>query len=203
MRHGQTDMNIKKIMQGRTDILLNDKGRAQAKLAHDFFQSEGISFSHVVTSPLSRAYETACIASQMDEEDIRIDIRLLEIDFGPYEGQVFDLEDDYIKSLYLHPETFTPAPGAESYQELIARSADLIEEARSRYANTTDSDNINDAVLFVAHGAVMRAILSYVLDLPLKDFWSSPVDNCTVYRLDLDLGNDHAIQVFPGFRRDA
>ena len=59
VRHGQTQLNRKSVLQGRSDHPLNDVGREQAKSVGDAFRDAGIVFDRVYTSPLGRAVETA------------------------------------------------------------------------------------------------------------------------------------------------
>lgn len=64
MRHGQTDWNLRGLLQGRTDIPLNDTGRAQAREAAERFRGLGHHWDFVVSSPLQRAQETAVIVAE-------------------------------------------------------------------------------------------------------------------------------------------
>ena len=62
VRHGQTDWNIIKRLQGRENVPLNDAGHAQAAVVSQLIEQNrrhGVSFATVCTSPLSRAYDTA------------------------------------------------------------------------------------------------------------------------------------------------
>ena len=85
IRHGQTANNKKKLLQGRSDTFLNEEGRQQALQASDWFAAQGIRFSKVYSSPLRRAVETAELIAGPDTR-ILTDDRLLEMDYGPYEG---------------------------------------------------------------------------------------------------------------------
>ena len=82
IRHGQTDMNNRKVLQGRSDHPLNDAGIAQAQKAA--YELRHISFTKVYTSPLKRAIQTAEILAP--NAHAVIDDRLIEMDYGPYEG---------------------------------------------------------------------------------------------------------------------
>ena len=61
IRHGQTIWNATGRLQGHTDIDLDERGRASAIDLGNKLESEGITFDAIYSSPLSRAYETACI----------------------------------------------------------------------------------------------------------------------------------------------
>ena len=82
IRHGQTELNTRQVLQGRSDSPLNETGIEQARKAAK--RLRGIDFSHVYTSPLKRAVQTAAIVVP----GIRpvADERLIEMDYGPYEG---------------------------------------------------------------------------------------------------------------------
>ena len=83
IRHGQTEWNVLGLMQGQTDIPLNDTGRAQAKQMAKSLQ--GVTFDKVFCSPLSRALETC--QAVVDASQIIVDKRIAERYFGEFEGE--------------------------------------------------------------------------------------------------------------------
>ncbi|MCR5590625.1 MAG: histidine phosphatase family protein, partial [Lachnospiraceae bacterium] len=80
MRHGPTDWNEKLKLQGRTDILLNDRGKKMAEEAARKYKDINIDICYC--SPLSRALETARIFLQGRDVPIVTDERLKEMSFG-------------------------------------------------------------------------------------------------------------------------
>ena len=82
-RHGQTDYNKMKKMQGLFDAPLNQTGIKQAEAAGALIG--GIKFDRVYSSPLKRALDTASIIGRTAREDIIKDERIIETDFGKYE----------------------------------------------------------------------------------------------------------------------
>ena len=143
LRHGQTDWNINNLAQGRTDIPLNDVGRAQAVEAAKLLTGHGI--RTIVASPLGRAKETAEIASAAIGLPVRYDQDLQEVSFGDHEAKpmLADWFDDWVA------EKFTPA-GGEPFAELRDRVVGAVNQALLLEA----------PVLIVAHGAVFRALRS-------------------------------------------
>ena len=93
VRHGQTDWNAARRIQGDTDIPLNERGRAVARATAEGMRD--IPVDVMFSSPLIRAYETAQILAEGRGIEIRRDLRLREICFGEYEG--FLLEERNIR----------------------------------------------------------------------------------------------------------
>ena len=88
-RHGQTDLNHNRRMQGLTDCPLNDKGIEQARRSR---QNIGdVHFDAVYASPLQRARLTGSIIGNVDLSEIIVDDRLIEVNFGKYEKRKYYL----------------------------------------------------------------------------------------------------------------
>lgn len=91
LRHGQTVWNKSRLLQGSRDIELCEEGRAVARERCD--QLKEVDFDVIYSSPLKRAYETACIIRGDRDIPIIKDDRLREINFGENEGKsVIELE---------------------------------------------------------------------------------------------------------------
>ena len=167
IRHGQTELNNKKALQGRSDHPLNDTGIAQAQEAAAMLQ--GVKFDAVYSSPLIRAVQTAKILAP--ELEPIIDERLIEMDYGPYEGM--DLQN-------LAPEVITffsdfihnPAPdGMEQLSSVVERAGLFIQEH-----GRTDGN-----ILISTHAIAMKGILEYLTPESRGGYWNKYVGNCEVY----------------------
>ena len=113
IRHGETWKNKEKLLQGRSNDPLNEAGIRQAEEAREFFKDRGIHFSKVYTSPLVRAVRTAQIIAG-DSVGVITDDRLLEMDYGPYEGT--SLEPPAPEVLYFFMDLY-PLRGYSSFSD--------------------------------------------------------------------------------------
>ncbi|MCR4779794.1 MAG: histidine phosphatase family protein [Ruminiclostridium sp.] len=178
MRHGRTDWNDLRKLQGRTDIPLNDVGRKMAARAAEEYRD--VHFDICFCSPLIRAKETAEIFLKNRDVPIITDDRLMEMCFGEYEGleNSFDIPDCPINVLFYTPEKYKAPPGgAESLEELFARTGEFLKE--KVYPLTYNGKD----VLIVGHSAMNCSIVCQVGNIPLKDFWSAGIDNCKLMKL--------------------
>ncbi len=140
LRHGETDWNARGWSQGNIDIPLNAVGAAQAQAAALVLRNRGI--ATIISSPLSRAHDTAIAVGRVIGRDVALDEELREVSFGVNEGQpMADWFATWVDG------TFTP-DNAESFADLRARSVRAINRALALTA----------PVLVVAHGALFRAI---------------------------------------------
>ena len=90
IRHGETLLNYKGVLQGWLDVSLNEKGKEEARKTGE--ELKGIIFKKAFSSPLIRAKETTKIileASGNLTTPLRLENRIKEINFGEYEGQVY------------------------------------------------------------------------------------------------------------------
>ncbi len=178
LRHGITDWNAQKRLQGQTDIPLNEDGRALAEKAHEEYKD--VHFDVCWCSPLIRARETADIVLRGRDIPIHYDDRLQEISFGEYEGVSWlTLEDDSpIFTFFNSPEGYDIRPaGGESLNDLFARTGEFLREIA--YPLVEQGQD----VLVVGHGAMNSSIVCQVKDLPRSEFWSAGIENCKLKKL--------------------
>ena len=136
LRHGETDWNAEGRAQGLSDVPLNERGRDQARDAARLLATFDI--GAVIASPLARARETASIVAEARA------LPLHEVAFGEREGEVMGAwYEDWLEG------RSTPT-GGESFDQLAARGAAVL--ARHLAGDQTAP------LLFVAHGALFRAI---------------------------------------------
>ena len=88
---------------------------------------KNIKFDYIFSSPLERAYETACIIRGSRDTEIVKDERLIEIGFGLYEGTVVEERKGSIALFFDDPQNYVEEKGAESYESLLARTKAFIE----------------------------------------------------------------------------
>lgn len=177
IRHGKTEWNEIHKLQGRTDIPLNEEGRAMAREAADRYKDTH--FDICFCSPLARARETAEILLEGRDVPITFDDRLIEMSFGIYEGveNSFAVGDCPVNVLFEHPEQYEPVPEGESLEQLYARTGEFIADVVNPLL-----DEGKD-VLIVGHGAMNSSIVCQIKDVPLKDFWSAGIENCKLMQL--------------------
>lgn len=175
IRHGQTELNKKNLLQGRSDEPLNAEGCLQAEQLKSFFEAEGITFTQVFTSPLIRAVQTAKIAS--GKEDMKADERLLEMDYGPYEGT--DLKAIPPELLHFFMDFVNnPAPeGMERLDNVVKRSGDFLEDIRE----AAKQGNI----LVSTHAVAMKGLLEYLTPGSNGSYWSKTIGNCAVFAVEV------------------
>ena len=177
IRHGETDWNAQRRIQGASDIPLNDTGRAQAA-RHGATMAgldEDWSTFDFVASPLSRTRETHKIVVSHLRDDlpqVRFDARLREIEFNRWEG----LSWSYIEStepeahLIYRTKGWDEAPhGGESYGDVAARVEAWLETVR------------RDTVI-VSHGGVSRVLRALYLGLEGNRATDLPVPQTTFFR---------------------
>lgn len=141
IRHGETDWNAQHLRQGLIDNPLNEAGRDQARLARHFVAQAQI--THIVSSTLSRAFDTAQILNEDAQLPLTTDARLVERCFGIYEGR--PLKE--APSVNGHVADGQPHEKIEAAAAVVLRTRRAIEDAQKLYPQ--------GRILFVTHGGVM------------------------------------------------
>lgn len=203
MRHGQTDLNVEKRLQGSSDTPLNAVGRNQALETHEFLVKEGLLPTKVISSPLSRALETACLASGFDKSKVEIERDLIEMSFGEFELKGSDeLDPEFIHSFFKEPQSYVPPKNGESYDEAYERVDRFFKDFKEKIRNGEILDT--DIVLLVSHGATSHVIFEYLANTERKDIWNVDFNNCALAELLLDLAgnNDSYHFITKGFQKN-
>lgn len=173
-RHGETLWNIEGKFQGSQNSDLSERGVENAKKLGKSLAS--IDFDRIYSSPLGRAFETAKYIRGDKDTEIVVKNSLKEMSFGIWEG----MENSKVEELYPEekhyfwnePHMYSPVEGGESYQELIERASNVL--------NEIIENESGENILIVAHAAVIKAMFIGIKNLQLEDFWSPPflVNNC-------------------------
>lgn len=175
LRHGQTEFNVKKLVQGRCDSPLTDLGRKQAGMAAAWLKSHDVVPDKVVTSPLGRAMDTAqLVATELLGPDAAVESceGIIERSYGTFEEGPHDA---------LPTDVWDPGEGlipfgGEGSQALQGRMVDTL-------TNIMDVDGI-ETLLAVSHGSASRQFIKAAapegFELPTK------LPNCAIMIFDFD-----------------
>lgn len=183
IRHGQTDWNVERRLQGQRDTPLNETGRGQARrngralAAH--FAAAGIdpdSFDFV-SSPLLRAATTMELARAemgLDPAAYRTDPRLMEITFGAWEGYTLEelaAEFGLVAAAREADKWNYVPPGGESYKMLTERIRGWL-------------GSVDRPTVAVSHGGVNRAFRGLLENLPSHEIPSLDVPHDRILRVE-------------------
>lgn len=187
LRHGETDYNRRKIVQGSgVDSELNDWGHRQAQAFYDYYQN--LPFEVVITSFLQRTHQTAhpFIAQGIPWEQ-NPDIN--EINWGVHEGRESEpwMIDAY-KNLITEwkNENFTAAlEGGESALSLARRSQRFIDGLRTRP---------EELLLVCSHGRALRCLMCCVKGQHLREMESYSHSNTGLFKVHFD-GKEYQVEL--------
>lgn len=170
-RHGETQWNAENKICGRTDLPLTANGLAQAEALGEKAAELGLDL--ILCSPMLRAQQTAAPAARRCGIPVILDERLIEQDYGIYEGK--DRKDP---GFLANKRQFARRyPGGESMMDVAYRVYDLLEEIKGKYTGKR--------VLLVCHGGVCRLIRTYFEDMTNEEFFLYSEENGAVreYRI--------------------
>lgn len=148
VRHGETDWNRERRLQGSLDIPLNDIGIAQAHQLAGRFAT--LPIACVASSPLARASATGAIIATTCACPLHVDARLREVDHGSWSGHTLPDIGRRFPALVVHeqlrPEAFDVS-GGESLADVSRRVSEVLAELLTRHAG--------QSVLVVTHGVTL------------------------------------------------
>lgn len=185
IRHTTAALDSQRVCYGHTDVPL--AASYPVDQADLFKRASGLWKQPLIySSPLQRCAELAESLAAPTNAEVQFDDRLKELNFGDWEERLW--EDIPRADLDAWANDFVDGspPGGESYRALQTRVNALLDELRAR---PLIADGNRD-VLFVAHGGVIRALLAWALELPLRKSFS----------FEINPGSISAIRYTQGFR---
>ena len=166
-RHGQTEWNVEKRMQGQANSPLTELGRKQADALRQ--RLSDTEFDAVYCSSLQRAVDTADIICKGRKQDIVHLDSLMEIAIGSWSGMLLSEVDEAYpeqsNNFWKNPEAYIPMPGGETYLQLRERAGKALLEMAKKHKNQT--------VLVVSHGFVLKLLYNIFRYQPLADIASN------------------------------
>jgi len=173
VRHGQTEWNLIRKLQGALNSPLTTEGIEQTKLLKE--KIDHIKFDKCYSSPQGRAFDTAKLLLE-DKLEIEIIEALAEMGFGDVEGlEKENFKEKYPTEFYnLWHEAHHYDPSAfhgETFENALDRSIMSLEEIVSR--------NSSGNILVVGHGMILKLIFGHIWNHDLEKFWEDPVPQNT------------------------
>lgn len=178
IRHGQTDLNLKGIVQGRgVDSPLNDNGLKQAQAFYDSYKN--VPFDKIYTSTLIRTHQTVApfLKNGVPMEQL---IGLDEISWGIYEGQE-QTEDilsgfEKVVNSWKNNDLDLAIENGESPNALVYRQKEAIDYMLQQPEEET--------ILVCMHGRALRIMLCHLTDVPVCKMDDFPHTNTALYKLE-------------------
>ena len=185
IRHGITAWNKAKRMQGQTDIPLAEEGIELAVRTGKGMADVPIDL--VISSPLSRAVETAECVIRGRNIPMITDERIQEISFGEWEGECVQdsqrLPEGYMEQFFHDPLHLPQAPGGETFLQVRERTGAFLDEIR------TKTEYQDKTLLISTHAAAGRCLLSHFFADGDVNIWRTGVPaNCSVSIVEIKDG---------------
>ncbi len=164
VRHGQTERSALHVYSGQADVPLTAVGQAQARRAGELLATSGV--EAIVSSPLSRARDTAAAIAAATGAPIRVDERLIEVDYGPFEGLDRDGARQRFGAAFAawREDPFgAPVPGMEPLEVALDRARLATAEIVATGART----------VIVGHQGILRLVLIALGQIARGDYFTT------------------------------
>jgi broad specificity phosphatase PhoE len=176
VRHGQTDENVSGKISGQGAAPLNARGQEQAALAASVLLPLGV--THLFSSPVARARQTADILAQHLQLPVEEVADLREVEYGEWEGQFFHtIRQHPVAQHVFHNPIQAVFPNGESLPAVQQRGVQAIEHIRRQQPH--------GVMAVVSHGDVIRTVLAHYLAMPFNDYRRLSIDPGALSTLEL------------------
>ena len=185
VRHAQSIGNANAQWPSRADDRLTEAGRRQAVRLRLRLQQESHEPTHIYSSPIGRALETARIASSIWDQRIETWEDLAENDVGLFSGLTWaEVENRFPHVARAFTDTWSldVVDGAETHAQRTARAQRVVNRVVREHGNA-------DRVLLFSHGGIMTHIIGRVLGT--DRLWSSGMRNTAIFEFAIDVDSWH------------
>lgn len=180
VRHGETDYNRRRQMQGRgIDASLNKTGRKQARAIAQYVKT--LDLEHIFSSSLKRSRETAQPVSELCGLEVQSHRALDEMDFGILEGRPIDEIKPELTQLH---QTWSSGQVAHAVE--AGESPQMVLDRAGECAGNIIREQHQSNLLFVLHGRLLRILLSHWLQYGLSQMHRIGHSNGALYHLQWD-----------------
>jgi len=186
IRHGETDWNRERRLQGHLDIPLNQQGMAQAERLANALLRQQLQFAALHVSELTRARQTAAAISQRLDLPLQTHRELKERHYGAFQGRTFDEAREHIPQVYrLHKERdlHFDLQGGESLLAFQQRIMHCMQQLAEQYAG--------QQILVVSHGGVLEMVYRTASGKGLSGARDFPIPNAALNWVSYQDGNWH------------
>lgn len=167
VRHGQSQWNVENKVCGSTDVPLTEKGHEQAIATGQAILEAGVKADMILCSPLVRAAETARHISEVTGVPCRVEPRIIEQNFGKWEGTSPRDAADFQASKRCFLDHYD---GGESMFQLAQRIYNVLDELKED----------DKTYILVAHNGIARVVASYFQDMKNEEYAAYGVKNCSL-----------------------
>ncbi|MCS7461657.1 histidine phosphatase family protein [Paenibacillus doosanensis] len=168
-RHGETEWNVEKRMQGHSDSPLTPLGVFQAACLGDALRT--VPFDAIYSSSSKRTVATAEVIRGSRQTAIIAQDALREIRLGEWEGKtgsyIREKDPEAYRMFWNEPHLYQPANQGESFYELYDRVIPWIKEAAASH--------LGEQILIVTHAITLKLLMAYFEGRPLAELWSPPI----------------------------
>lgn len=169
VRHGQTEWNVEKRIQGRLDSPLTELGRQQAKKLAQ--RIKHLPLQQIYSSSSKRAIDTALYLKEDRKIDLRKTDQLMEISLGKWEGRKWsDIDIECPTELEImtnHPERFKA-------KETAGETFFKAQERLVSFVNQVRKDHVGESILLVSHALAIKVLINYFRGGTMGDLWEGP-----------------------------
>lgn len=179
-RHGQTQWNVIKKLQGRLDSPVTAQGLEQAKQLADKLVNHNI--NQIISSPIGRAKTTAQVCQQRLDIPLSYNDGLIERDFGDWQGELFEqlTEQPHFESIFYQVTEHAPPNG-----ESGIACANRFKQTLITIARQLERESVPQSVLIITHGDLLRCLCEQLGQQSFVDAYSQ-YGNGALFVVDFD-----------------